>query len=98
MKTDLVKIMKIIKQHKDLLRNNYRVKNIGFFGSVATKTNEESSDIDILVEFIAPVGFFKFIDLEETLTRMLGKKVDLVTKKALKPAIKEEILQQVVYV
>lgn len=98
MKTDLAKITKIINQHRDLLRNNYKVKNIGFFGSVANKTNKESSDIDILVEFITPIGFFKFIDLEETLSRILGKKVDLVTKKALKPAIKEEILQQTVYV
>lgn len=74
------------------------VKNIGLFGSVVDKTNKESSDIDILVEFSAPVGFFKFIDLEEVLSKMLGKKVDLVTKKALKPAIKEAILQETIYV
>ena len=56
------------------------------------------SDIDMLVEFSKPVGFFKFIELEEFLGKLTGKKVDLVTKKALKPAIKNEILQEVSYV
>ena len=52
----------------------------------------------MLVEFSKPVGFFKFIELEEFLGKLTGKKVDLVTKKALKPAIKNEILQEVSYV
>jgi len=98
MKTDLAKIKKTLNQHKSLLKDFYGVKGIGIFGSVATNTNKENSDIDMLVEFSTPVGFFKFIELEETLTKMLGKKVDLVTKKALKPAIKEDILQETIYV
>ena len=98
MKTDLLKIKTIINKHINLLRQDYGVKNIGIFGSVASRTNKVSSDIDILVEFSSPVGFFKFIELEEALSEMLGKRVDLVTKKALKPIIKEQILQETVYV
>ena len=41
---------------------------------------------------------FKFLDLEEYLNKILGKKVDLVTQKALKPAIKDSILREVIYV
>ena len=46
---------------------------------------DDSSDIDILVEFRNPVGFFKFLELEERLSEWLGADVDLVTKGALKP-------------
>jgi predicted nucleotidyltransferase len=43
------------------------------------------------------VGFFKFLDLEEFLCRKLGVKVDLVTKNALKPMLKDRILKETVY-
>lgn len=97
MKIDLIKVKKIINNQRGLLKS-YGVKNIGIFGSVANLTNKQTSDIDILVEFSEPIGFFKFIELEEALGKILGKKVDLVTKKALKSAIKEEILQETIYV
>ena len=42
-------------------------------------------------------GFFKFLDLEEFLTRKLGVKVDLVTRNALKPLLKDRILRETVY-
>lgn len=51
-----------------------------------------------MVEFTEPIGFFKFIKLERYLSRILGKKVDLVTKKALKPVIKKVVLKEAVYV
>lgn len=98
MKLDLIQIKKIINQHLDTIKDTYNVKNIGVFGSVARADNTETSDIDILVEFSEPVGFFKFLDLEEYLAKIIGTKVDLVTKNALKPAIKDEILQEVAYV
>ena len=50
-----------------------------------------------LVEFEAPVGFFKFIELEEHLSEKLGAKVDLVTPDALKPLIKPQIMEEAVY-
>jgi hypothetical protein len=45
----------------------------------------------------ARVGFFRFLELEEFLTRKLGVKVDLVTRNALKPMLKERILKETVY-
>lgn len=85
---------------KDLkfLEHSYNVKNIGVFGSVARGDNNQKSDIDILVEFSEPISMFRFIDLEEHLGEMIGRKVDLVTKKSLKPAISQEILEDVIYV
>ncbi len=53
------------------------------------------SDIDILVAFNRPMGFFKFLELEERLSEWLGAKVDQVTKAALKPHIGGRILSEV---
>lgn len=47
----------------------------------------------MLLEFEAPVGFFKFIELEDYLSEKLGAKVDLVTPDALKPIIKPQIVE-----
>ncbi len=85
-------------QQKAYLNNKYFVKGIGVFGSVAKNQNTASSDIDLLVEFTKPVGFFQFVRLEDYLSGVLRKKVDLVTKNALKPAIKDSILKDVIYV
>ena len=59
---------------------------------------KKRSDVDILVEFKEPVGLFKFMNLEEHLEKLLGTKVDLVSKKALKPRIGKYILKEVVYI
>ncbi|MBI2334986.1 nucleotidyltransferase family protein [Candidatus Daviesbacteria bacterium] len=98
MKADLDQIKNILGKQMDFLRGAYNVKDIGVFGSVARGESTDVSDVDMLVEFSKPVGFFKFIELEEFLGKVIGKKVDLVTKKALKPAIKGDILQEVAYV
>lgn len=98
MSTDFVQIKTALNKHSDFLKNTYKVKNIGVFGSYARGDNKEASDIDLLVEFSEPIGFFRFIELEELLSKITGKKIDLVTKKALKEAIRDDVLKEVVYV
>jgi uncharacterized protein len=95
---NLIKIKQKIKQHKKELEEKYKVKEIGVFGSCVRGEERKNSDIDILVEFIEPVGLFEFMDLEEYLEDLLGGKVDLVSKKALKPRIGQHILKEVMYV
>jgi len=88
-----------LKEHKEELREKFKVKEIGVFGSyVRGEQKKRGSDIDILVEFKEPVSLLKFMDLEEYLSKLLGLKVDLISKKALKPKIGEHILKEVVYV
>jgi predicted nucleotidyltransferase len=70
------------------------VEKIGVFGSYLRNEQTELSDIDILVEFKKPVGF-EFLDLKEYLETLFQKPVDLVTTKALKPIIKESIMNEV---
>lgn len=97
MKT-IKEIKNLLSKHRKELEAKYKVKNIGVFGSFVRGEQKKKSDIDILVEFKETVDFFEFLDLEEHLERLIGIKVDLVTKRALKPLIKDKILNEVVYV
>ncbi len=91
-------IQKEIHKQLPLLKTKYHVKRIGIFGSFIRGEQKKKSDIDLLVEFETPIGFFDFIRLENLLSRSLHKKVDLVSKKAIKSAIKKEIFKEVQYV
>jgi len=91
-------IKKIIQQHKEDLKKEYGVKEIGIFGSYVKGKQKDISDLDILIELEKPIGFVKFIRLENRISDILDIKVDLVTKKALKPYIGQQILQEVRYV
>ena len=88
----------MISRNLDELRRFYYVKRIGVFGSFARHKQTKKSDIDSLVEFARPVGFLKLIELEDKLSGILNRKVDLATKNALKPAIKKDILKNIIYV
>jgi len=92
------KIENILRKHKQELKKRFKLKEIGIFGSFVRDEQKKRSDIDILVEFEKPIGLFEFMDLEEYLMKILGAKVDLVSKKALKPRIGKRILQEVVYI
>ena len=90
-------ILKVLKKELPSLKEKFKVKSIGIFGSYVRGEQTKTSDIDMLVEFDAPVGFFKFIELEDYLSDKLGAKVDLVTPDALKPLIKPHIMEEAVY-
>jgi len=87
-----------LQAHLNELRNEYAVSEIGVFGSFVRGEQREGSDVDMLVEFSRPVGFVTFIKLENRLREILGRDVDLVTRKALKPHIGRHILDEVRYV
>ncbi len=91
-------IEKIIKKNKIELNEKYGLISIGIFGSYGRGEQNTDSDLDLLVEVRRPMGFVKFIRLENHLSQLLGVKVDMVTKKALKPNIGKRILQEVQYV
>ncbi|MFA6917374.1 MAG: nucleotidyltransferase family protein [Candidatus Gracilibacteria bacterium] len=86
-----------INQNLEALRSKFKVSRIAIFGSTARGDNRKDSDVDVMVDFYEPISFFAFIKLENYLSKLLGKKVDLTTKKALKPTIKKEILKEAVY-
>lgn len=98
MKQSLDTIKEQLKYHLPKLREDFYVEELGIFGSTAQGQATAKSDVDILVDFSTSPGFFTFIRLEERLSNILGRKVDLVTKNALKDAVKSEILRHVIYV
>jgi len=90
-------ILSKLRELKPALYKDYAVKEIGLFGSFTDDTFTENSDIDILVELERPIGW-KFFSLEIYLEKIFNRKIDLVTKNALKEQIKDIILKQVDYV
>ena len=85
-----------LKELKPMLYRDYSVKEIGLFGSFSDDSFNEESDIDILVELKKPIGW-KFFSLEIYLEKIFNRKIDLVTKNALKDQIKENILRKLKY-
>jgi predicted nucleotidyltransferase len=69
---------------------------LSVFGSVARGEARPESDVDLLVEFSAPVGLFEFVRLRRFLEEILGARVDLVTPDALKPQLKQAVLREAI--
>ena len=85
-----------LRAHLPEIYQRYDVKSLGIFGSFVRGEQEGRSDLDILVEFQSPPTFFRFIEMEDYLSQLLGVRVDLVMKSALKPRIGERVLSEVV--
>ena len=92
----LDQIQSVLRAHKAELLRRYPVRTLGVFGSCARREAGPASDIDILVDVRASMGLLQFLELQEDLERLLGARVDLVARDALKPAIGERILREVV--
>jgi hypothetical protein len=90
-------IREVIEKNKPKLAASYGIRSIGVFGSFARGEQGSRSHVDILVEFDEVPGLLQFIRIEEHLRRLLGRKVDLVRKEALRPELKDHILGEVVY-
>ena len=69
---------------KPELARRFHVKNLAIFGSYSRDEQKADSDIDLLVEFDAPVGV-EFIDLANYLEDLLHARVDLVSRNGIKP-------------
>jgi len=90
-------IEKILGKHKDELFSEYPIKSLAIFGSYARKEQKEESDLDILVEFNDKIGI-RFIDLAEELEKLVGFKVDLVSRKGVKDKYYQRIQSELTYV
>jgi predicted nucleotidyltransferase len=90
-------ILSRLKELKPTLHKDFSVKEIGLFGSFLDNTFTEESDIDIIVELEKPIGW-RFFSLELYLESVFNRKIDLVTKNAIKEQLKDSILNQVSYV
>ncbi len=90
--------IEILKKHEGEIKKKYGIAKIGVFGSFARGEGKEDSDVDILVEFKDGFKTFdNYMDLKFFLEDIFYRGVDLVTLKALKPQLKEYILQEAIY-
>jgi len=88
----------IIQQHWTELRERHHVAGLAVFGSVARDEAGPESDVDVLVTFDRQVGLFELAALQMYLEDILGRKVDLGTPDALRPELRENVLQEAVRV
>jgi predicted nucleotidyltransferase len=94
MKNELKNITTKLREELPILRSRYNVTSIELFGSFVRNKQRANSDLDILVTFSKAPSLFKFIELEDYLSNLLGIKVDLVMKSSLKPNIGKRILSE----
>ena len=98
MNRGLEKILRTIKDLQEEIKKEYKAKIIGLFGSYVRGEQKESSDVDILVRFFEGATLFDFVGLAEFLEEELDVKVDVVSERALRPELKEQILKEVIAV
>ena len=74
----------------------FQVERLAMFGSAARVELRPDSDVDLLVEFRpeAEIGFIEYAGLMLALSELLGRKVDLVSKPALRPLLRDAILSE----
>lgn len=93
-------ILNKLKEIKPVLHDKFYIKNLGLFGSYVRGENSESSDIDLLFEYEenSPFSLFTLIDLEDFLVNFFNIKIDLANKKTLKQDLKDNILNEVIFI
>ncbi len=96
MKQDVV--IKILKQKNAEMAKQFGVKSLLLFGSVARDEATSISEVDLLVEFNRPVGYFGLFALQDYLEKLLGCSVDLGTPDSLKPRIRERVMGELIRV
>ncbi len=93
-------IIEKLRSELPYLKEKYNVEKIGIFGSFAKEQQTPESDIDIVVEFIKPLGF-DFVEFGEYLENLLGTKVDILTKSGIKSirikSIAQDIVRNIIY-
>lgn len=88
-------ILQSLREAKPIL-DSHGVAALWLFGSFARDEACEDSDVDVLVEFSRPIGMFDFVRLQRELGERIGRKVELVTRAALKPQLRDRILAEAV--
>ena len=90
-------VVQILTRNQQALRD-LGVKSLSLFGSVARGDASEGSDVDFLVEFDRPTGFFGLIRLQHFLEDLLQRPVDLSTPGSLKPRLRDRVMTEAIRV
>jgi hypothetical protein len=91
-------ILQTLRQRSAEMEKRFGVKSLSLFGSTARDEAAPESDVDLLVEFNRPVGYFGLFALQDYLEGLLGRRVDLGTTESLKPYIRERVMEELIHV
>ena len=91
-------ILDLLNQHRDEFLQRFGAKHLALFGSAARDELRDNSDIDVLVEFDGPTTFDGYFDLKTHLEQLMGRSVDLVTEKGLKPRARRHVEKDLIRV
>lgn len=88
----------LLALHKPVLAERFRVQKLALFGSFARDTPRADSDVDVLVSFDGPATADRYFGTQFYLEDLLGRPVDLVTDKALRPRLRPYIERDLINV
>jgi uncharacterized protein len=91
-------ILHVLATHMEEVRDRFGVRSLALFGSVARGEGRPDSDVDILVEFGRPAGYFTLVDLQLYLEELLSRPVDVVTPAGLKSRHRPGVVREAVHV
>jgi predicted nucleotidyltransferase len=89
-------ILAVLRTALPEMKRRWPIQSLAVFGSVARGEASLASDVDVLVEFARPIDLSEFLALEDALSALVGRRVDLVTRRALKPYIGRRVLDEAV--
>jgi predicted nucleotidyltransferase len=98
MNKEVEEIRKTLKSLEEQIRKEYKAEIIGLFGSYVREERKESSDVDILARFLEGATLFDFVGLADFLEEKLNLRVDLVSDRAIRQELREQILKEVMVI
>ena len=95
---DRISTLALLAQHKVELMRRFGVTELALFGSTARGTARPDSDVDVLVSFDGPATSQRYFGVQFYLEDLLGRPVDLVTAKALRPELRPYVEREATHV
>ncbi len=95
---NLDRIREILKENEDVIAREFKAEIVGIFGSYARGEQKKESDVDIIARFREGASLFDLVGLADFLEEKLGIKVDVVSERAIRPELKDNILKDLVAV
>jgi len=95
---DRARLLSLLHAHRPILSQRFGVNRLSLFGSVARDEDSANSDVDILVSFDGPAAATRYFGVQFYLEDLLGRRVDLVTDKALRDEIRPYVEREAVHV
>lgn len=92
----LPEVLAVLRGLQEEARQRYRAEIVGVFGSYARGEARRRSDLDVLVRFLEGASLFDLVGLADFLEENLGLKVDVVSERAVRPELRERVLNEVV--